>query len=78
MDMVLVYWIPLLITIICDIIVSYRSGAKTVGELFTYFSIMAFIPLMNILTSFCGTLIIVGIICHYIGNIQIKNKNSKI
>ena len=76
--MLLIYWIPLLMTIIYDIIFSYRSGAKTVGELFTYFSIMAFIPLMNILTSFCGTLLIVGIIFQHIGNIQIKNKNSEV
>ncbi len=78
MNIILVYWIPLLMTIIYDIIFSYRSGAKTVGELFTYFSIMAFIPLMNILTAFFGTLMIVGIIFDYIGNIQIKNKNSEI
>lgn len=78
MNMLLIYWIPLLMTIIYDIIFSYRSGAKTVGELFTYFSIMAFIPLMNILTSFCGTLLIVGIIFQHIGNIQIKNKNSEV
>lgn len=78
MNMLLIYWVPLLMTIIYDIIFSYRSGAKTVGELFTYFSILAFIPLMNILTTFFGTLVIVGIICHYIGNIEIKNKNSEI
>ena len=78
MNILLIYWIPLLMTIIYDIIFSYRSGAKTVGELFTYFSIMAFIPLMNILTSFCGTLLIVGIIFQHIGNIQIKNKNSEV
>lgn len=72
MNIILVYWIPLLITIICDIILSYRSGAETVGELFTYFSIFAFIPVMNILTAFCGTLEILYIICDYIGNIKIK------
>ena len=78
MNMLLIYWMPLLMTIICDIIFSYRSGAKTVGELFTYFSILAFIPLINILTSFCGTLVIVGIIFQHIGNIQIKNKNNEV
>lgn len=78
MNMLLIYWIPLLMTIIYDIIFSYRSGAKTVGELFTYFSIFAFIPLMNILTTFCGTLVILYIICNYIGNITIKNKNSEV
>lgn len=78
MNMLLIYWLPLLMTIIYDIIFSYRSGAKTVGELFTYFSILAFIPLINILTSFCGTLVIVGIIFQHIGNIQIKNKNSEV
>jgi hypothetical protein len=78
MNIFLVYWLPLLMTIIYDIIVSYCSGAKTVGELFTYFSILAFIPLINILTTFCGTLVIVGIICHYIGNIGIKNKGNDI
>ena len=78
MDMLLIYWIPLLITIIYDIIFSYCSGAKTVGELFSYFSILAFIPVMNILTTFCGTLTIVGAICNYIGDIKIKNKNSEI
>ena len=78
MNIFLVYWLPLLITIIYDIIFSYRSGAKTVGELFTYFSILAFIPLINILATFCGTLVIVGIICEYIGNIEIKNKNSEV
>lgn len=78
MNMLLIYWLPLLMTIIYDIIFSYRSGAKTVGELFTYFSILAFIPLINILTTFCGTLVIVGIIFQHIGNIQIKNKNSEV
>ena len=73
MNMLLIYWIPLIMTIIYDIIISYRSGAETVGELFTYFSIFAFIPVMNILTTFCGTLAIVGIICDYIGNIKIRN-----
>lgn len=72
MNIILVYWIPLLMTIIYDIILSYRRGAETVGELFTYFSIFAFIPVMNILTTFCGTLAIVVIICDYIGNIKIK------
>lgn len=78
MNMLLIYWIPLLMTIIYDIIFSYRSGAKTVGELFTYFSIMAFIPLINVLTAGYGTLVIVGSICDYIGNIKIKNKNSEV
>ena len=78
MNMLLIYWLPLLMTIIYDIIISYRSGAKTVGELFTYFSIFAFIPLINIFATFCGTLVIVGIICEYIGNIEIKNKNSEV
>lgn len=78
MNILLVYWLPLLMTIIYDIIFSYRSGAKIVGELFTYFSILAFIPLINILTTFCGTLVIVSIICNYIGDIKIKNKNSEI
>lgn len=77
MNIILVYWIPLLMTIIYDIIFSYRSGAKTVGELFSYFSIFAFIPVMNILAAFCGTWAMVGIICDYIGNIKIKNKNSE-
>lgn len=78
MNMLLIYWIPLLMTIIYDIIFSYRSGAKTVGELFTYFSIFAFVPLINILSTFCGTLVIVGIIFQHIGNIKIKNKNSEV
>ena len=78
MNMLLIYWTPLIMTIIYDIIFSYRSGAKTVGELFTYFSIFAFIPLMNILTTFCGTLAIVGIIFQNIGDIKIKNKNSEV
>ena len=73
MNMLLIYWIPLLMTIICDIILSYRGGAKTVGELFTFFSIFAFIPVMNILMAFCGTLEMLYIICDYIGNIKIRN-----
>ena len=76
--MLLIYWLPLLMTIIYDIIFSYCSGAKTVGELFSYFSIFAFIPLINVFTAGCGTLVIVGNICNYIGNIKIKNKNSEI
>ena len=78
MNMLLIYWTPLIMTIIYDIIFSYRSGAKTVGELFTYFSIFAFVPLINILSTFCGTLVIVGIIFQHIGNIKIKNKNSEV
>lgn len=78
MNIFLVYWLPLLMTIIYDIIFSYRSGAKTVGELFTYFSILAFIPLINILATFCGTLVIVCIIFQHIGNIEIKNKNNEV
>ena len=78
MNILLVYWLPLLMTIIYDIIFSYQSGAKTVGELFSFFSILAFIPVINVLTTFCGTLTIVGAICVYIGNIKIKNKNSEV
>lgn len=78
MHILLVYWLPLLMTIIYDIITSYHRGAKTVGKLFSYFSIFAFIPVMNILTAFCGTLTTVGAICNYIGNIKIKNKNSEV
>ena len=74
MDALLLYWIPLLMTIIYDIIISYLSGAKTIGELFSYFSLLAFIPAINLLTTFCGTFAIVGAICVYIGNIKIKNR----
>lgn len=78
MNIFLVYWLPLLMSIIFDIFYNYRSGAKTVGELFTCFSILAFIPLINILTTFCGVLVIVCIIFQHIGNIEIKNKNSEV
>jgi hypothetical protein len=66
------YWLPLLVSIVCDIIISYLSGAKTIGELFSIMSILSFIPLMNLYSSLCGIITIFVIVITYISEIEIR------
>ena len=70
MNVFLLYWLPLIISVACDIILSHFAGAKTIGELFSVMSILSFIPVMNILTSFCGILTLFGLAIKYIANIK--------
>lgn len=76
------YWWPMAISVICDIILSYKAGAKTIGELFSIMSVLSFIPLMNMFIAFAGTLallielitLISSIKIPRISNIRIRRK----
>ena len=58
MSISLIYWLPMAISVICDIILSYKAGAKTIGELFSIMSVLSFIPIMNMFVAFAGALIL--------------------
>lgn len=73
------YWWPMAISVICDIILSYKAGAKTIGELFSIMSVLSFIPLMNMFIAFAGTLTLLIELITLISNIKIPRiSNIKI
>ena len=65
------YWWPMVISVICDIILSYKVGAKTIGELFSIMSVLSFIPLMNMFIAFAGTLTLLIELITLISDIKI-------
>ena len=65
------YWWPMVISVICDIILSYKAGAKTIGELFSIMSVLSFIPLMNMFIAFAGTLTLLIELITLISDIKI-------
>ena len=73
------YWLSMTISVICDIILSYKAGAKTIGELFSIMSVLSFIPLMNMLTAFAGALTLLIELITLISSIKIPRiSNIKI
>lgn len=65
------YWWPMTISVICDIILSYKAGAKTIGELFSIMSVLSFIPLMNMFIAFAGVLTLLMELITLISDIKI-------
>ena len=65
------YWWPMAISVICDIILSYKAGAKTIGELFSIMSVLSFIPLMNMFIAFAGALTLLIELITSISSIEI-------
>ena len=83
MNLFSLYWLPMTISVICDIIMSYKAGAKTIGELFSIMSVLSFIPIMNMFIAFAGVLtllidlitLISSIEIPRISNIRIRRKS---
>ena len=83
MNLFSLYWLPMTISVICDIIMSYKAGAKTIGELFSIMSVLSFIPLMNMFIALVGALtllidlitLISSIEIPRISNIRIRRKS---
>lgn len=71
MNIFSLYWWPMVISVICDIILSYKAGAKTIGELFSIMSVLSFIPLMNMFTAFAGVLTLLIELITSISSIEI-------
>ena len=71
MSISLLYWLPMTISVICDIIMSYKTGAKTIGELFSIMSVLSFIPIINMSIALLWTL---TLLIELISNIRIKRK----
>lgn len=69
----LFYWLPFIISVICEMSISYIYRARTIRELFSIFSILAFIPLMNIFTAFAGLLMLIEWFCRYVGSKDLNN-----
>lgn len=73
------YWLPMTISVICDIILSYKAGAKTIGELFSIMSVLSFIPLMNMFIALVGALTLLIDLITLISSIEIPRiSNIKI
>ena len=71
MNLFSLYWLPMTISVICDIIMSYKAGAKTIGELFSIMSVLSFIPLMNMFIALVGALTLLIDLITLISSIEI-------
>lgn len=75
MNIFSLYWLPMTISVMCDIILSYKAGAKTIGELFSFMSVLSFIPIMNMFIALIGALLLLIELITSISNIRIRRKS---
>jgi hypothetical protein len=70
------YFIPMVITIVCTMILIYYFGGDTIGEILIcpFFNILAYIPFTNIATAVLGVMILFAIFLLEIGDIKIVKK----
>ena len=67
------YFIPMIITIICTMIISYLTGSDTIGDILIlpFFNIFAYIPVVNIAMAVFVVIIIFAILLSKIIDIKI-------
>jgi hypothetical protein len=68
------YFIPMVITIVCTMILIYYFGGDTIGEIliFPFFNVFAYIPWVNIAAAVLGVIYLFVILLSEIGDIKIR------
>lgn len=68
------YFIPMIITIVCTMIIIYLTGSDTIGDILIlpFFNIFAYIPVVNIAMAVFVVIIIFAILLSKIIDIKIR------
>lgn len=70
------YFIPMVVTIVCTMLISYLLGGDTIVDIFIapIFNIFAYIPLGNIVVALYSVIFLFGILLLKILDIKIRKR----